>query len=148
LPKRTDTKVTFKENSWLTWMRQREPSSVLVLVIYWLSMTAKEMTLGEIGEMIERGFKAVADDIGRLDTRMDDLRVEMIDQFEHVDKQFETTHDQLRDVAAEIAVIHRRVERLEELGASNAGFSKEIDHLLTRVVAIEKHLGMGKKIAA
>jgi hypothetical protein len=79
---------------------------------------------------------------------MDDLRVEMIDQFEQVDKQFETTHDQLRDVAAEIAVIHRRVERLEELGASNAGFSKEIDHLLTRVVAIEKHLGMDKKIAA
>jgi uncharacterized protein YktB (UPF0637 family) len=117
-------------------------------VVYWLSMTAKEMTLGEIGEMIERGFKAVADDIGRLDTRMDDLRMEMIDQFEHVDKQFETTHDQLRDVAAEIAVIHRRVERLEELGASNAGFSKEIDHLLARVVAIEKRLRDDKRIAA
>jgi hypothetical protein len=29
-----------------------------------------------------------------------------------------------------------------------AGFSKEIDHLLTRVTAVEKHLGIGKKIAA
>jgi hypothetical protein len=29
-----------------------------------------------------------------------------------------------------------------------AGFSKEIDHLLTRVTAIEKHLGIDKKIAA
>jgi hypothetical protein len=99
-------------------------------------MTAGETTLGEIGQMIERGFKAVADDIGRVDTRLDDLRMEMIDQFEHVDRQFTTMHDQLRDVSAEIAMIHRRVERLEELGASNAGFSKEIDHLLTRVVAI------------
>jgi hypothetical protein len=45
-------------------------------------------------------------------------------------------------------VIHRRVERLEELGASNAGFAKEIDHLLTRVAEIEKHLGIGEKIAA
>jgi hypothetical protein len=102
-------------------------------------MVAKEMTLSEIGEMIERGFKAVADDIGRLDTRLDDLRMEMMDQFEHVDRQSATTHDLLRDVSAEIAVIHRRIERLEEQGASNAGFSKEIDHLLTRVIAIEKH---------
>jgi hypothetical protein len=34
------------------------------------------------------------------------------------------------------------------LGASNAGFSKEIDHLLTRVTEIEKDLGIDKKIAA
>jgi hypothetical protein len=107
-------------------------------------MAAAEMTLSEVAAMVERGFKAVADDIGRLDTRLDDLRIEMIDQFEHVDRQFTTTHEHLRDVASEIAVIHRRIER----GASNAGFSKEIDHLLTRVIAIEKHLGIGKKIAA
>ena len=42
--------------------------------------------MGEIGQMIERGFKAVADDIGRVDTRLDDLRTEMIDQFEYVDR--------------------------------------------------------------
>jgi hypothetical protein len=57
-------------------------------------------------------------------------------------------HDSLRDIATEIVVIHRRVERLEELGAGNAGFAKEIDHLLTRVAAIEEHLGIDKKIAA
>jgi hypothetical protein len=63
-------------------------------VVYWLLMTAQKTTLGEIGQMIERGFKAVADDIanirrematkddiGRLDTRVDDLGVEMINQF-------------------------------------------------------------------
>jgi hypothetical protein len=72
----------------------------------------------------------------------------MIDQFEHADTQVRVTHDRLHDMAAEITVIHRRVERLEELGASNAGFAKEINHLLTQVAAIEKHLGIDKKIAA
>jgi hypothetical protein len=72
----------------------------------------------------------------------------MIDQFDHADKQFEKTRDQLREMSIEIMVIHHRVERLEELGASNAGFAKEIDHLLTRVAAIEEHLGIDKKIAA
>jgi hypothetical protein len=73
--------------------------------------------------------------------KQSDLREEMIDQFR-------ATHDRLRDMAAEITVIHRRVERLEELGASNAGFAKEIDYLLTRVAEIEKRLGIDKKIAA
>jgi hypothetical protein len=36
------------------------------------------------------------------------------------------------------------VEWLEELGASNAGFAKEIDHLLTRVAEIGKRLGIDK----
>src|ERR1700704_3889173 len=113
-------------------------------------MTAKETTLGEIGEMLAHVVANMAskEDIARLDTRIDDLKTEMIDQFEHADKQFETLHDRLRGMSAEIAVIHRRIERLEELGASNAGFAKEIDHLLTRVSEIEKHLGIDKKIAA
>jgi predicted nucleic acid-binding Zn-ribbon protein len=109
---------------------------------------AKEWTLNQLGEMIERGFKAVADDVARLDTRIDYLRTEMIDRFDHANKQFDKTHEHVRDISSEIAVIHRRAERLEEQGASNAGFAKEIDHLLTRVAEIEKHLGIGKKMAA
>ena len=111
---------------------------------------AKETTLKEVGEMLGHVVEHMAtkEDVAKLDTRIDDLKAEMIDQFEHADKQCRATHDRLRDIAAEIAVIHRRVERLEELGASNAGFAKEIDHLLTRVAEIEKHLGIDKKIAA
>jgi DNA repair ATPase RecN len=99
-----------------------------------------------LGHVVEH--MATKENIARLDKRLDDLKTEMIDQFEHVEKQFHATHDRLRDIATEIAVIHRRVERLEELGASNAGFAKEIDHLLTRVAEIEKHLGIDKKISA
>ena len=89
---------------------------------------------------------ATKEDVARLDTRIDDLRTEMIDQCEHAGKQVQTIYDRLRDISAEIAVIHRRVERLEELGASNAGFAKEIDHLLTRVTEIEKHLGITRRL--
>lgn len=71
-----------------------------------------------------------------------------MDQFEHVGKQFELTHARLRDISSELAAIHERIERLEDQGASHAGFAKEIDLLLSRVSAIEKHLGIEKKIAA
>jgi septal ring factor EnvC (AmiA/AmiB activator) len=119
-------------------------------MLYFLHMAAKETTLNEVGRMLAHVVEHMAtkEEVGKLDTRIDDLKTEMIDQFEHADKQVRATHDRLRDIAAEIAVIHRRVERLEEQGASNAGFAKEIDHLLTRVAEIEKHLGIDKKIAA
>jgi predicted RNase H-like nuclease (RuvC/YqgF family) len=103
----------------------------------------KETTLKEVGEMLTHVVEHMA-------TKEDvaDIKTEMMEQFEHVEKQFHALDDRLRDMASEIAVIHRRVEWLEELGASNAGFAKEIDHLLARVAEIEKHLGIGKKIAA
>src|ERR1700730_15354237 len=99
---------------------------------------AKETTLKEVGEMLTHvvTHMATKEDVARLDKGLDDLRTEMIDKFEHADKQFEATHDRLRDMSAEIAVIHRPIERLEEQGASNAGFAKEIDHLLARVASI------------
>jgi predicted nucleic acid-binding Zn-ribbon protein len=92
-------------------------------------------------------FAALAEDIADIKSSMAtkddiaDLKSEMTDRFEHVD-------DQLRDITSEIAVIHRRIGRLEEQGASNAGFAKEIDHLLARVAEIEQHLGLNKKAAA
>ena len=82
-------------------------------------------------------FAALAGDIA-------DLKTEMIARFKHVDTQFRGVNERLRHISSEIAVIHRRIERLEEQGASNAGFAKEIDHLLARVAEIERHLGLHK----
>jgi hypothetical protein len=50
---------------------------------------AKETTLTEGGQMLTHVVEHMAtkEDVAKLDTRIDDLRVEMIDQFEHVDKQ-------------------------------------------------------------
>jgi hypothetical protein len=106
-------------------------------------MAARETTLKEVGEMLTHVVEHMA-----TKEEVADIKTEMMEQFEHVDKQFHALDGRLRDMANEIAVIHRRVERLEELGASNAGFAKEIDHLLARVAEIEKHLGIDKKIAA
>jgi hypothetical protein len=81
-------------------------------VVVQLMRMTKETTLNELGEMMERGFAAIASDIAeiktsmttkvdiaRFDTRIDDLREEMIDQFNHVDRQFEKMHDQLHEVS-------------------------------------------------
>jgi predicted RNase H-like nuclease (RuvC/YqgF family) len=104
---------------------------------------AKETTLTEIGEMLTHVVVHMA-----TKEEVADIKTEMMEQFEHVEKQFHALDGRLREMASEITVFHRRVERLEELGASNAGFAKEIDHLLARVGEIEKHLGIDKKIAA
>src|ERR1700730_4074902 len=85
----------------------RVPFSVSAVVVHWPDMTAaKETTLKEVGKMLTHVVEHMAtkEDVAALNTRIDDLKTEMIDQFEHADKQFEATHDGLRDIAAEIAV--------------------------------------------
>ena len=54
------------------------------------SHKANETTLTEVGEMLTHVVEHMAtkEDVARLDTRIDDLRTEMIDQFEHADTQF------------------------------------------------------------
>jgi hypothetical protein len=44
--------------------------------------------------------------------------------------------------------IHREVETVQQELKNVGGFGKEIDHALERIAAIEKHLGINKKIAA
>ena len=112
-------------------------------------------TLDSLATLISRAasstdkkFAALADDIAGVKGEIADLKTEMIARFKHVDTQFRGVDERLRHLHSEIALIHRRIERLEEQGASNAGFAKEIDHLLARVAEIEKHLGLDKKIAA
>jgi hypothetical protein len=115
----------------------------------------KTVTLDSLATLIahtaasaDKKFAALADDIGGMKGDVADLKTEMIAQFEYFDKQLGANHDRLRDISSEVAVIHRRIERLDEQGASHGGFAREIDHALERIAAIEKHLGLDKKIAA
>lgn len=126
------------------------------------NMPAKKPSeIAQLADMIERGFAAadkkfaaLAEDIAEIKSSMAtkdniaDLKTEMMDQFEHVDRQFHANDDRIRNISSEIALIHRHIERLEEQGASNAGFAKEIDLLMARVAEIEKHLGLDKNLAA
>ena len=105
---------------------------------------AKETTLGELGEMLERGFKAVADDIADIRRDMatkEDVRVIVREELEPVEAR-------LTSIELELRSIRRNLDDLREKMENVSGFQKEIDHALERIGAIEKHLGIDKKFAA
>jgi hypothetical protein len=52
------------------------------------------------------------------------------------------------NIQAELKDIRLRLDALEVATQNVSGFAKEIDHLLQRVGAIEKHLGIHHNIAA
>jgi chromosome segregation ATPase len=87
-----------------------------------------------IDARIERGFAALAEDIADLRTEFIEFRTE--------------THENFASLRGEIRDIRQRLEALEEAARNSAGFAKEIDHLMQRVVDLEKHLGIQHKIAA
>ena len=47
-----------------------------------------------------------------------------------------------------LTAIRKKLDDLQEKFENVLGFRKEIDHALARITAIEKHLGINKKIAA
>lgn len=70
-----------------------------------------------------------------------DKRFHQVDKrFERIEQKLEDIDIQLKHIQREIADINRRIEYLEEQGARQAGYAKEIDYLLERVARIEKHL--------
>jgi chromosome segregation ATPase len=72
---------------------------------------------------------------------LNSLRSEMHDGFASI-------RTELRDIRTEIRQIHQRLDAIEAELRSHRGFAKEIDHLLERVGAIEKHLGIKHEITA
>jgi chromosome segregation ATPase len=55
---------------------------------------------------------------------------------------------EVRPIHASLADINRRLEALEEHYANLKGVTKEIDEIRAEVHAIQKHLGIDRKIAA
>jgi len=100
---------------------------------------AKKTTLNELGEtlafIVER--MATKDDLKKFATK-DDVRAivgEIVDE-------------KLKPISDELASVRRDLEELKRTAENSAGLTKEIDHALERIAAIEKHLGIEKKIAA
>ena len=52
------------------------------------------------------------------------------------------------DLREEVRAIRNQLDEFEKASRNFAGFAKEIDHLLGRIKAIEKHLGLHSSIAA
>jgi archaellum component FlaC len=64
------------------------------------------------------------------------------------DEVREIVREETNDIRAEVASIRRDLEELTDKVDNIIGLPKEIDHALERIAAIEKHLGIGKKVAA
>lgn len=96
-------------------------------------------TFKEVGEtlafIVER--MATKDDLKNLATKHD-VRV-IVD---------EIVDDKLKPISDELASIRRDLEGLAEKVDNLVGLPKEVDHALERIAAIERHLGIDKKIAA
>ena len=58
------------------------------------------------------------------------------------------TKDDVKSIRDELASIRRDLEVLTEKVDNIIGLPLEIDHALERIAAIEKHLGINRKIAA
>jgi hypothetical protein len=90
---------------------------------------------------------ATKDDIANMATKDDiaELRAELkgdVDSLRsEVQQGFASIHAETRD-------IRNRLDAIESELRNHSGYAKEIDHLMERVSAIEKHLGIRHKIAA
>ena len=60
----------------------------------------------------------------------------------------EVVDEKLRPILASLTEINRRLDTLEEHYANLRGVTKEIDEIRAEVRAIQKHLGIEKKIVA
>lgn len=104
-------------------------------------------SIEELAIFVAKGFTELSSELSEFRTEVDerfeqvDIRFEQVDKhFEQVDRQFEEIKTDIRAIRRELAEIHSRIEILEEQGASQSGYAKEIDYLLSRVARIEKHL--------
>ena len=60
----------------------------------------------------------------------------------------EVVDEKLRPIQASLTEINRRLDTIEESYANLKGVTKEIDEIRSEVRAIQKHLGIERKIAA
>jgi hypothetical protein len=111
--------------------------------------------IAALAKLVEKGFAAIAADIADIKERMltkddlkgfatnDDLkRLATRDEVRViVREETQAIRDELADLRAEVTDLRSAIVNL-------TGFRKEIDHALDRIAAIEKHLGLRKKLTA
>jgi chromosome segregation ATPase len=105
-------------------------------------------------ETVERGFSAVAEDIAEIRKDTADIRRQMATKDDLAAVRLELKSDiaslgvQVASIERDLKQIRRDLSALTDKVDNIAGYRKEIDHALERIAAIEKHLGITKKIPA
>jgi hypothetical protein len=74
-----------------------------------------------------------------------ELRAEMLEGFSALRAEM---REGFADIRSEMKDVRARLDALESAVKNITGYAKEIDHLIERVSAIEKHLGLRANIAA
>ena len=107
----------------------------------WTRLTREPFAIAD-EKAVERGFSAVAEDIAA-SARRSTIRIQAGHR-----RPASGNRDGFASIREELRDIPSRLEALEEAARNSAGLTKEIDHLMERVRAIEKRLGIETKIAA
>jgi len=96
---------------------------------------------------MERGFTAIAEDISEIKSTMatkEDLatvKSELKSDIAGLGEQIASIERELKSIRRDLNDVMAKVENI-------TGYRKEIDHALERIATIEKHLGIGRKMAA
>jgi hypothetical protein len=104
--------------------------------------------------LAENSFTAIAADLGdmrgditNLHDELTEVRSVMVTKSDHHALRQELL-DGFHTLSTEVRDIRDILEELDRRVLNVTGFRKEIEHALERVAAIEKHLGLERRIAA
>jgi archaellum component FlaC len=87
-------------------------------------------------------------DLERISRLMLDEFARVHDHLQQHDERFDNIDAELRNMRAELNGLRIELDDLREKVENMLGYRKEIDHALGRIAAIEKRLGIDKKITA
>lgn len=103
----------------------------------------KNITLNEVGELVQHVVKHMAtkEDLAR---EISAVRADMAtkEDIGNVRKDIAELRVNIVEIRTELADIRQRLENLEEIVGEHSHYTKEIDHALSRIAVIEKHLGI------
>jgi predicted phage-related endonuclease len=110
-------------------------------------MCAKETTLNELGKTLSYVVEHMAtkDDLAALRT---ELKSDIASVRTELKADIAALAEQVAGIERDLKTIRRDLDDLMEKVENITGYRKEIDHALERIAAIEKHLGITKRIAA
>jgi len=93
-------------------------------------------TIEKLAVLMMEGFEEVYVRFDGVYARLDAIEVRL----DRIEARLDEHDARFDRIEQELIDIHRRLDALEEQGARQAGYAKEIDHVLDRVRRIEKHI--------
>jgi hypothetical protein len=103
--------------------------------------SAIEAKLTRLTRLVEKGFAAVATDFAHRPTNSEVAAI-----VENVVRP--VLGERLSPITNELRSVRSDLKQLKQSAAASSGLTKEIDHALERIGAVERHLGLKEEIEA